>query len=212
MIKNLTLAALAALATLAVANPQMETKSSMMSMSTNPTWSDLKENIWMQAKELPAGERYDLEVAYQRMPIQLQTALFNGLYKGRMQAFDSRTEYVNTWRAKDMMAWQSTPAEVSGERAMKLWGTTGDKDISYTDAARILSTDANDTETGVINNFFLGEENERLKDIVVHLIKGNLQVADTSKIYPSTIMPAVRIEPIVWPINPYAPVNPIAPQ
>ena len=212
MIKNITLVAVAAIAAVASAGNQTDMKPSMMPMSPNPTWSDLKENIWMQAKDLPAADRYDLEVAFQRMPIQLQNALFNGLYKGRMQALDARTEYVNTWQTKEMMAWQSSPTEMSGERPMRIWGTTADKDITYTKAANILAEGVNSTDQGVIYSFFANDENERLKDVVVHLIKGNLQFADTSKIYLSTIMPAVKIEPIVWRSYPMsAPVNPVIP-
>ena len=212
MIKNITLVAVAAIAAAASAGTQMEAKPSMMPMSPNPTWSELTDNIKMQAKDLPAKDRYDLEVAMQRMPMSVQMALFNGLYKGRMQAMDARTEYVNTWQAKDMMAWQSTPAEMSGERPMRMWGTTADKDISYTQAARILADGVNSTEQGIIYAFFMNEQNERLKDVFVHLIKGNLQYADTSKIYMSTMMPAVRIEPIVWTRSSMnAPANPVNP-
>lgn len=64
-----------------------------------------------------------------------------------------------------------------------------DKDISYLEAANILSASVNDTTAGQIHDFFMFDRDERTKDIMVRLIEANAKVADPRHIYPSTLMP-----------------------
>jgi hypothetical protein len=86
-----------------------------------------------------------------------------------------------TWSDEQAMTWR--PMRMIMAKPMNM------RNISYLEAMSILTAGADATTAGTITNFFMESRDERLKDIIVRLLRNNASLIDMSMRYPSTMMP-----------------------
>jgi hypothetical protein len=175
---------------------------------------DRQKSVMMQANMgLTGGDAYYLERALDHLPSNVEQALLWGLYNSRANAVSIRDEYARMRQEEFARSWQSGNRTVvtnwnwndpnwnstmtwSDEQAMTwrpmrmiMAKPMNMRNISYLEAMSILTAGADATTAGTITNFFMESRDERLKDIIVRLLRNNASLIDMSMRYPSTMMP-----------------------